>query len=239
MFFTIIRNYGMEYLKGKRVIDGLNLNVREGDIYAFVGRNGAGKTTTIKSIVGINHITEGDILLDDVSILKDPIEYKSNLAYVPDNPILYNYLTGIQYLEFIADMYEMTEKEREKNINLYAKKFELYDDLNDLVSSYSHGMKQKLVLIAAFMHNPKLYILDEPFVGLDPKASFTLKELLKEKAKEGKIIFFSTHVLDVAEKLCNRIAIIKEGKLIVDGEMDRVIQDKSLEEVFMELVVDE
>ncbi len=234
-----IRNYGMEYLKGKRVIDGLNLNVREGDIYAFVGRNGAGKTTTIKSIVGINHITEGDILLDDVSILKDPIEYKSNLAYVPDNPILYNYLTGIQYLEFIADMYEMTEKEREKNINLYAKKFELYDDLNDLVSSYSHGMKQKLVLIAAFMHNPKLYILDEPFVGLDPKASFTLKELLKEKAKEGKIIFFSTHVLDVAEKLCNRIAIIKEGKLIVDGEMDRVIQDKSLEEVFMELVVDE
>ncbi len=234
-----IRNYGMEYLKGKRIIDGLNLNVREGDIYAFVGRNGAGKTTTIKSIVGINHITEGDILLDDVSILKDPIEYKSNLAYVPDNPILYNYLTGIQYLEFIADMYEMTEKEREKNINLYAKKFELYDDLNDLVSSYSHGMKQKLVLIAAFMHNPKLYILDEPFVGLDPKASFTLKELLKEKAKEGKIIFFSTHVLDVAEKLCNRIAIIKEGKLIVDGEMDRVIQDKSLEEVFMELVVDE
>ena len=161
------------------------------------------------------------------------------MAYVPDNPILYNYLTGIQYLEFIADMYEMTEKEREKNINLYAKKFELYDDLNDLVSSYSHGMKQKLVLIAAFMHNPKLYILDEPFVGLDPKASFTLKELLKEKAKEGKIIFFSTHVLDVAEKLCNRIAIIKEGKLIVDGEMDRVIQDKSLEEVFMELVVDE
>ncbi len=234
-----IRNYGMEYLKGKRIIDGLNLNVREGDIYAFVGRNGAGKTTTIKSIVGINHITEGDILLDDVSILKDPIEYKSNLAYVPDNPILYNYLTGIQYLEFIADMYEMTEKEREKNINLYAKKFELYDDLNDLVSSYSHGMKQKLVLIAAFMHNPKLYILDEPFVGLDPKASFTLKELLKEKAKEGKIIFFSTHVLDVAEKLCNRIAIIKEGKLIVDGEMDRVIKDKSLEEVFMELVVDE
>ena len=234
-----IRNYGMEYLKGKRVIDGLNLNVREGDIYAFVGRNGAGKTTTIKSIVGINHITEGDILLDDVSILKDPIEYKSNLAYVPDNPILYNYLTGIQYLEFIADMYEMTEKEREKNINLYAKKFELYDDVNDLASSYSHGMKQKLVLIAAFMHNPKLYILDEPFVGLDPKASFTLKELLKEKAKEGKIIFFSTHVLDVAEKLCNRIAIIKEGKLIVDGEMDRVIQDKSLEEVFMELVVDE
>jgi ABC-2 type transport system ATP-binding protein len=229
----------MEYLKGKRIIDGLNLNVREGDIYAFVGRNGAGKTTTIKSIVGINHITEGDILLDDVSILKDPIEYKSNLAYVPDNPILYNYLTGIQYLEFIADMYEMTEKEREKNINLYAKKFELYDDLNDLVSSYSHGMKQKLVLIAAFMHNPKLYILDEPFVGLDPKASFTLKELLKEKAKEGKIIFFSTHVLDVAEKLCNRIAIIKEGKLIVDGEMDRVIKDKSLEEVFMELVVDE
>ena len=234
-----IKNYSMEYIKGKKAVENINLNIREGDIYAFVGRNGAGKTTTIKSIVGINHITEGDILLDKVSILKDPITFKSNIAYVPDNPILYDYLTGIQYLNFIADMYELTEKEREKNIKYYATKFELFDDLNDLVSSYSHGMKQKLVLISAFMHEPKLYILDEPFVGLDPKASFVLKELLKEKAKEGKIVFFSTHVLDVAEKLCNRIAIIKDGKVIVDGEMNRVIQDKSLEEVFMELVVDE
>lgn len=234
-----IKNYSLEYIKGKKVINGLNLYVREGDIYAFVGRNGAGKTTTIKSIVGINHITDGDILLDKISILKNPIEYKSNIAYVPDNPILYEYLTGIQYLNFIADIYEMTEKEREKNIVKYAKMFELYDDLNDLIKSYSHGMKQKLVLISAFMHDPKLYVLDEPFVGLDPKASYTLKELLREKAKEGKIIFFSTHVLDVAEKLCNRIAIIKDGKLLIDGDMDRIVKDKSLEEIFMESVVDE
>lgn len=234
-----IKNYSLEYFNGKRVINNLNLSVREGDIYAFVGRNGVGKTTTIKSIVGINHITEGDIVLDKISILKDPIKYKSMIAYVPDNPILYEHLTGIQYLNFIADIFELTYKERERAIKEYATRFELIDDLNDLVSSYSHGMKQKLVLIGAFMHNPKLYVLDEPFVGLDPKASFTLKEILREKAKEGKIIFFSTHVLDVAEKLCNRIAIIKDGKLIVDGDMDRIIKDKSLEETFMELVVDE
>lgn len=229
----------MEYIEGKRVIDNLNLSVREGDIYAFVGRNGVGKTTTIKSIVGINHITDGDILLDKISILKKPIEYKKNIAYVPDNPILYEYLTGIQYLNFIADIYEMTYKEREEQIKKYANKFELYNELGNLISSYSHGMKQKLVLIAAFMHNPKLYVLDEPFVGLDPKASFTLKELLKEKANEGKIIFFSTHVLDVAERLCNRIAIIKDGKLIADGDMERIIKDKTLEQTFMELVGDE
>lgn len=234
-----LKNYSLEYAKGKRVIDNLNLSVREGDIYAFVGRNGAGKTTTIKSIVGINHITEGDIILDKVSILKDPIKYKENIAYIPDNPIIYEHLTGIQYLNFIADIYELTYKQREEVINEYAKRFELYDDLNDLVSSYSHGMKQKLVLIAAFMHNPKLYVLDEPFVGLDPKASFVLKECLKEKAKEGKIIFFSTHVLNVAEKLCNRIAIIKDGKLIENGDMETVIKNKSLEEIFMELVVNE
>lgn len=234
-----IKNYSLEYIKGKKVIDNITMSIREGDIYAFVGRNGAGKTTTIKSIVGINHITEGDILLDKISILKKTIEYKKNIAYIPDNPILYEHLTGIQYLNFIADMYELTLKEREKSIKEYAKKFELYDDLNDIISSYSHGMKQKLVLIAAFMHNPKLYVLDEPFVGLDPKASFTLKEILKEKAKEGKMIFFSTHVLEVAEKLCNRIAIIKDGKIIIDGDMEHVIADKSLEEIFMELVADE
>ena len=234
-----IKNYSMEYNKGKRVIDNLTLSVREGDIYAFVGRNGAGKTTTIKSIVGINHITEGDILLNDISILKDPIKYKEMISYVPDNPILYEHLTGIQYLNFIADIFDLTYAEREKKIEEYAKKFELYNDLGNLISSYSHGMKQKLVLIGSFMHDPLLYVLDEPFVGLDPKASFTLKEELKKKAKEGKIIFFSTHVLDVAEKLCNRIAIIKEGKLIVDGEMNRIIKDKSLEEVFMELVVED
>jgi ABC-2 type transport system ATP-binding protein len=234
-----IKNYSLEYVKGKRAIDNLSLSVREGDIYAFVGRNGAGKTTTIKSIVGINHITDGDITLNDVSILKDPIKYKSMISYVPDNPILYEHLTGIQYLNFIADIYDMTYRERDKKIEEYAKKFELYNDLGNLVSSYSHGMKQKLVLIASFMHEPLLYVLDEPFVGLDPKASFVLKEELKKKAEEGKIVFFSTHVLDVAERLCNRIAIIKDGKLIVDGDMDRIIKDKSLEEVFMELVVED
>lgn len=234
-----IKNYSLEYVKGRKVIKGLNLSVREGDIYAFVGRNGVGKTTTIKSIVGINHITEGDITLDKISILEDPIKYKSMIAYIPDNPILYEHLTGIQYLNFIADIFELTYKEREKAIKEYATKFELYNELGNLISSYSHGMKQKLVLIGAFMHDPKMYVLDEPFVGLDPKATFTLKELLREKANEGKIIFFSTHVLDVAEKLCNRIAIIKDGKLLVDGDMDRIIKDKSLEQTFMELVVDE
>lgn len=234
-----IKNYSMEYFKGKKVIDNISLTVKEGDIYAFVGRNGAGKTTTIKSIVGINHITEGDILLDKVSILKNPIEFKNKLAYIPDNPALYDSLTGIQYLNFIADMYEVSEKNRIRRIQEYAKRFELYDELGDVIASYSHGMKQKLVLISAFIHDPKLYILDEPFVGLDPKASFTLKEVLKEKAKENKMIFFSTHVLDVAEKLCNKIAIIKDGKLIVDGLMEEVIEDKSLEEIFMELVVND
>ena len=234
-----IKNYSFEYFEGKKVVKNINLYVKEGDIYAFVGRNGAGKTTTLKSIVGINHITEGDILLDQVSIKEKEIEFKKNLAYVPDNPILYEHLTGIQYLNFIADMYDMTEKKRQEQIEKYAKLFSLYDNLGDIVSSYSHGMKQKLVLIAAFMHDPKLYILDEPFVGLDPKALFTLKEVLKEKAKEGKIIFFSTHVLDVAQNLCNKIAIIDDGKLVVDGNMKKVIQDKSLEELFMGLVADE
>lgn len=234
-----VKNYSLEYFKGKKIVRGLNLYVKEGDIYAFVGRNGAGKSTTIKSIVGINHITEGDIILDQVSILENPLEYKQNIAYIPDTPVLYEHLTGLQYLNFIADMYEVSEKLRNERILKYAKKFELYDELGDLIDSYSHGMKQKLILIGAFIHDPKLYVLDEPFVGLDPKASFVLKETLKEKAKEGKIIFFSTHVLDVAQKLCNKLAIIKDGILVADGTMKRIIQDKTLEEVFMELEKDE
>lgn len=231
----VIKNYSFEYVKNKKVIDNINLCVKEGDIFAFVGRNGAGKTTTIKSIVGINHILQGDILLDDISVSKEPNKFKEKIAYVPDTPFLYEHLTGIQYLNFIADIYDMTEKKREKQIIKYAKEFELDEYLGDLISSYSHGMKQKLVLIAAFMHDPKLYVLDEPFVGLDPKATITLKNILKEKASNGKIIFFSTHVLDVAEKLCNRIAILKNQKLLVDGVMKTVLKDKSLEEVFMEL----
>jgi ABC-2 type transport system ATP-binding protein len=234
-----IKNYSFEYVKGKKIVSNLNLYVKEGDIYAFVGRNGAGKSTTIKSIVGIHHITNGDILLDQVSIKDKEIEFKKNIAYIPDTPLLYEHLTGIQYLNFIADMYDVTYKNREERIIKYAKLFDLFDNLGDLISSYSHGMKQKLVLIAAFLHDPKMYVLDEPFVGLDPKASFTLKEVLKEEASKGKIIFFSTHVLDVAEKLCNKIAIIDEGKLVVDGTMKKVIKDKSLEEIFMGLVEDE
>ena len=234
-----IKNYSFEYFEGKKVVKNINLFVKEGDIYAFVGRNGAGKSTTLKSVVGINHITEGDILLDQVSIKEDEVQFKKNIAYVPDNPILYEHLTGIQYLDFVADMFDMTSEAREEAITKYTKKFMLFDNLGDIISSYSHGMKQKLVLISAFMHDPKLYILDEPFVGLDPKASYILKETLKEKAKEGKIIFFSTHVLDVAEKLCNKIAIIDDGKLVVDGTMKKVIKDSSLEDLFMELVADE
>ena len=234
-----LKQYSLEYKKGEKVIDKLSLSVKEGDIYAFVGRNGAGKTTTIKSIVGINHITEGDILLDGISILNNPIAYKSKIAYIPDSPILYDHLTGIQYLHFIADMYDLSEKKRDTLIHQYATYFDMLDDLNDFISCYSHGMKQKLVLISAFIHDPKLYVLDEPFVGLDPKATFTLKKILKEKAEEGKIIFFSTHVLDVAEKICNKIAILKDGKLVVDGHMKKIIKDKTLEELFMELVVND
>ena len=234
-----LKNYSFEYTKGKKVINDLNLKIEDGDICAFVGRNGAGKTTTIKSIVGISHITDGKILLDGIDIEKDPLKYKQELAYIPDNPILYDYLTGIQYLEFIADMYEVTEKNRRNRIEKYAKEFELYDELGNLISSYSHGMKQKLVLIGALVHSPKLYVLDEPFVGLDPKSAFTLKKILKEEAKNGKIVFFSTHVLDVAEKLCNKIAIIKDGKLVVNGQMDKVTKDKSLEDIFMELISDD
>lgn len=234
-----IRNYSFEYIKGKKVISSLNLYVKEGDIYAFVGKNGAGKTTTIKSIVGINDFDKGEILLDKVSIKDEPLKYKKMIAYVPDTPILYDYLTGIQYLDFIGDMYEVTEKERIDRINKYAKEFELYDALGNLISSYSHGMKQKLVIIGALLHDPKLYVLDEPFGGLDPKSFIILKKVLKEEAEKGKIIFFSTHVLDVAEKICNRIALLKDGKLLLDDKMAKVTKDKSLEDVFMELDKDD
>ncbi len=231
-----IKNYSLEYFKGKRVISNMNLKVEDGDIFGFVGSNGAGKTTTIKSIVGINHISDGDILLDDVSILKNPIKYKENIGYVADEPVLFEHLSGIDYLNFIADMYDMTYDLRDKKIKEYSKKFGLEKELNDLISSYSHGMKQKLVLIATFMHSPKLYILDEPFASLDPEAAFQLKEELKKEASNGKIVFFSTHVLDVAEKICNKVAIILNGKIVSVGDMKKIVKDKSLEEIFMELV---
>lgn len=231
-----LKNYTKSYVKGKTIVNNLSLKVEKGDIYAFVGHNGAGKTTTIKSIVGILEFDKGDILIDNKSIKKNEIECKMKMAYIPDNPDLYEHLKGISYLNFIADIYKVSKEKREELIKKYADKFELTKNLGDPISSYSHGMKQKLAIISALIHEPKLLILDEPFVGLDPKASHILKEIMKEMVKEGTAIFFSTHVLEVAEKLCNKIAIIKEGKIIVEGKMKDIIKDKSLEDIFMELV---
>ena len=231
-----VKNYSLEYIKGKKAVDNISFEVKEGDIFGFVGSNGAGKSTTIKSIVGINHITTGDILIDGISIIKKPLLYKTKIAYIPDEPSVYEDITGIEYLNFISDIYDIPYEERNDAIDYYSKRFMLVQELNNIISSYSHGMKQKLVLIAAFMHNPKVLILDEPFASLDPEAAFALKEELKKKAAEGKIIFFSTHVLEVAEKLCNKVAIIIKGKIVKQGKMEEVISDKSLEETFMELV---
>ncbi len=231
-----IKDYSLEYIKGKKAVEDVNLTINEGEIFGFVGSNGAGKSTTIKSIVGINHITKGDILIDGISIKKQPLKYKKKIAYVPDEPFVYEHLTGIDYLNFVSDMYDLPYEKRDKNIEYYSNKFMLTTELNNLISSYSHGMKQKLVLIATFMHDPKVYILDEPFSSLDPEASFALKEEIKKKASEGKIVFFSTHVLEVAEKLCTNLAIIIKGKVVASGNIKEVLKDKTLEETFMELV---
>lgn len=231
-----IKNYTKSYVKGSNVVEDLSLKVEKGDIYAFVGHNGAGKTTTIKSIVGILDFEKGDILIDNKSIKKHEIECKMKMAYIPDNPDLYEHLKGISYLNFIADIYRVSKEKREELIKKYADAFEITKNLGDPISSYSHGMKQKLAIISALIHEPKLLILDEPFVGLDPKASHTLKEIMKEMVKKDCSIFFSTHVLEVAEKLCNKIAIIKEGKIVVEGNMKEVIKNKSLEDTFMQLV---
>ena len=231
-----IKNYTKSYVKGSNVVEDLSLKVEKGDIYAFVGHNGAGKTTTIKSIVGILDFEKGDILIDNKSIKKHEIECKMKMAYIPDNPDLYEHLKGISYLNFIADIYKVSKEKREELILKYADAFEITKNLGDPISSYSHGMKQKLAIISALIHEPKLLILDEPFVGLDPKASHTLKEIMREMVKKDCSIFFSTHVLEVAEKLCNKIAIIKEGKIVVEGSMKEVIKNKSLEDTFMQLV---
>ncbi len=231
-----IKNYSLEYIKGKKAVDNISLEIQNGDIFGFVGSNGAGKTTTIKSIVGINHITSGDILIDNISIIKKPLKFKKKIAYIPDEPAVYENITGIEYLNFISDIYDIPYEERNKAVEYYSERFMLKEELNNLTSSYSHGMRQKLILIAAFMHNPDVYILDEPFASLDPEAAFVLKEEMRKKAEEGKIIFFSTHVLEVAEKLCNKVAIIIKGKIVKQGLMSDVINDRSLEETFMELV---
>ena len=231
-----IKNFSKEYSKGKKAVDNISLTVNSGEIFGFIGHNGAGKTTTIKSIVGILEFSEGDILIDSKSIKKNAIECKKVMAYIPDN---YEALTGIQYLSFIADIYKISKEQREKLIKYYGDKLELTKYLGDLISSYSHGMKQKLAVISALIHKPKLLILDEPFVGLDPKASHTLKEIMRELCNEGSAIFFSTHVLEVAEKLCDKIAIIKDGKIVAEGTTEQVKGNNSLEEVFMELIDNE
>ncbi|MDD2418728.1 MAG: ABC transporter ATP-binding protein [Oscillospiraceae bacterium] len=231
-----IENFSKSYKGGKKAVDDLNLHIKAGDIFGFIGHNGAGKTTTIRAIAGVLDFEEGDILVDGISIRRDPVACKQILAYIPDNPDLYDYLTGIKYLGFIGDIYGIGKEEREADIKKYSDMLGLTDNLGDLISSYSHGMKQKLAVISALIHHPKLLILDEPFVGLDPKASHTLKEIIREMCAQGCSVFFSTHVLEVVEKLCNKIAIIKGGKLISCGDTDKVKGDKSLEDVFMELI---
>ncbi len=229
-----IIDYSKTYNKNQYAVRHLNLEVEKGDLFAFIGHNGAGKSTTIKSIVGILPFDEGDIYIDGMSIKTNPVECKKKIAYIPDNPDLYDSLTGIQYLNFIADVFKVDIEKRQEIINKYSKEFEIYNDLNNMISTYSHGMKQKLAIISAFIHEPKLLILDEPFVGLDPKASFLVKKAMIDFCEKGGAIFFSTHVLEVAEKLCNKIAIIKKGELIVSGKMEDITKSASLEEVFME-----
>lgn len=229
-----IKNLTKKYGNFKAV-DNISFEVNNGDIFAFIGHNGAGKTTTIKSIVGILEFDEGEILLDNINIKKSPIEFKQRFAYIPDSPEVYDNLTGLQFLNFIADIAKVDSKSKNEDILKYAKEFEISERLNDPISAYSHGMKQKLLLISAFIRKPRLLILDEPFVGLDPNASFKMKKYMNEMANDGTIIFFSTHVLEVAEKFCNRVAIIKKGVLVKTGLMEEVKGDKSLESVFMEL----
>lgn len=234
-----IRNFSKSYQKDKKVVDQLNLTVQSGDIYGFIGHNGAGKTTTIRAAVGILDFQEGDIRICGHSIQKEPILCKSELAYIPDNPDLYEYLTGIQYLNYIGDIFQVSPRQKEERIKKYGDLLELTVHLGDLIASYSHGMKQKLAIISALIHEPRLLVLDEPFVGLDPQASFHLKNIMKELCAKGGAIFFSTHVLEVAEKLCNKVAIIKKGRLIASGTTQEVRGDSSLEDVFLEVVKDE
>ena len=219
----------------KKAVDNLNLHIKPGEIYGFIGHNGAGKTTTLKSVVGILQFDEGEILINGKSVRTAPLDCKRDIAYIPDNPDLYDFMTGIKYLNFIADIFKVSVADRQERIRKYADLFELTADLAQPIAAYSHGMKQKLAIIAAWLHRPKLIIMDEPFVGLDPKASHLLKGMMRDVCDAGSAIFFSTHVLEVAEKLCDKVAIIKGGKLIRSGTMEEVKGDASLEEVFLEL----
>ena len=230
-----IRNVSKSYNGKKKALDNVSFKVNDGEIFAFIGHNGAGKTTLIKSMIGILDFDEGDILIDNKSIKTNTIECKKIMSYVPDNPDMYENMKAIDFINFVCDMYETPYEIRKNNIDKYAKMFELTDKLNNDISSFSHGMKQKVALIAALAHDPKILIMDEPFVGLDPKAVYDVKEIMKEMTKSGKTIFFSTHILDVAEKLCDRVAIIKNGKIVKIGKMKDIKGDESLEEVFLEL----
>ena len=234
-----IKDFSKSYGEGKKAVDDISLDVMSGDIYGFIGHNGAGKSTTIRAVVGVLDFSEGEILIDGHSVRNEPIECKRITAYIPDNPDLYENLTGIQYLNFLADVFDIGAEEREAGIKKYADLFEITDALGDMISSYSHGMKQKVAIISALIHNPRLLVLDEPFVGLDPKASFILKEIMREMCEQGTAIFFSTHVLDVAEKLCNKVAIIRKGRIIASGTMEELTGGQSLEEVFLEAVDEE
>ncbi|AGY82118.1 ABC transporter ATP-binding protein [Carnobacterium inhibens] len=234
-----IKNFSKTYKGDKKVVDNISLIVEEGDIFGFIGHNGAGKSTTIKSIVGILDYEEGEIFIDGHSLRTDPILCKQVTAYIPDNPDLYEHMTGIQYLNFIADIFGVSSTVREEKIKKYAESFEITGNLGDLISSYSHGMKQKLAIISAVIHEPKLLVLDEPFVGLDPKAAVVLKKIMNELCAHGSSVFFSTHVLDTAEKLCNKIAMINQGKLVFSGTMEDMLKEKkgnSLEEIFIDIL---
>jgi len=230
-----IKDVSKSYDGIKKACDHINLTINEGDLFGFIGHNGAGKTTLLKSIAGIINFDEGDIIFNGLSIKKDALEIKKLIAYIPDNPDVYESLTGIQYLEFIADVFKVDTDQRAREIDKYGTMFEILDVLNNPISSYSHGMKQKLVIISALLHKPKLLLLDEPFVGLDPKASYLLKEVFQDMCSQGVAIFFSTHVLEVVEKLCNKVAIIKQGKVIAQGNTNDIIKNDSLENIFMEI----
>ena len=227
---SLTKRYGQ-----KTAVDALSLHIQPGEIYGFIGHNGAGKTTTIKCVTGILQFDEGEIFINGQSVRQSPLECKRDIAYIPDNPDLYDYMTGVRYLQFIADIFGVSAADRQARIDRYAELFELTDDLAQPIAAYSHGMKQKLAIIAAWLHNPKLIIMDEPFVGLDPKSAHLLKGMMREVCDMGGAIFFSTHVLEVAEKLCDKVAIIKGGKLIRSGTMEEVKGDDSLEDVFLEL----
>ena len=236
----LIINHLTKHYKGSaKGVTDLTLQVAPGDLYAFIGHNGAGKTTTLKCVTGIHDFEEGEILVGGVDIRKDPLACKRIFAYIPDNPDLYDYLTGIQYLSFVADVFGVSAADRQTRIEKYAGEFGLTASLGDLISTYSHGMKQKLALISAMVHEPKLLILDEPFVGLDPAAAVVMKNMMRDLCARGGAVFFSTHVLEVAEKLCNKVAIIKDGHLVASGAMDEIVKDgESLESIFMEVVSD-